>query len=292
MGLALGQLSLLATAAVLAALRAQGTGHARRAGFWLALATAKVHTMLPFLLLFLRKRDRATWASFLLVSLGLVLASGRPAELPGRVLSTLETIRVTFEPGRVNDYGFAGPSHASLVGLDHALYRVGIRDRDLIGAARVGLLALLGFGLAWTIATGRSARGVLCALVASYAAVFLYHRILRHDDPGPAADLRRDDGSGRWPVAAPARRRRNGLPAGAVRQPGVAPGRRRVVVRRRNLGSDRSRRGSADGDLARLDRVGLTVAGRWSGRTMLVTCKRAHAPMSPAPARPGLCLRE
>ncbi len=58
-----GQLGLLTAMALLAALEAQGRGRRILAGFWLALATIKVSTMLPFLLLFHRKADLRTWVA-------------------------------------------------------------------------------------------------------------------------------------------------------------------------------------------------------------------------------------
>jgi hypothetical protein len=176
MGLALGQVSVLMAAAVILALHAQAAGRPWLAGIGLAIATVKVNTLLPFLMLFTRKEDRATWVSFTLCCAGLCLASGNPAELPRHIATTLETIRVTYEPGQVNDYAFAGPSHASLVGIDHALWRVGLRDRRAIGIIQLGILLLLATGLIRQIRSRRLPLGADCALVALYASVFLYHR--------------------------------------------------------------------------------------------------------------------
>lgn len=176
MGLALGQVSLWAALAILAALALQGRGRPILAGICLAAATAKVHTLLPFLLLFHRRRDWPAWASFGLSCLILCAASGGLADLPARCNKTLEVIAETHEPGKVNDYAFEGPSHASLVGLDHALYRLGLRDRDAIRAAQLGALAAMGSALAWLLARGRIPPGLDCALVALFSAIFLYHR--------------------------------------------------------------------------------------------------------------------
>jgi hypothetical protein len=176
MGLALGQVSLWAALAILAALAAQGRGRPILAGICLAAATAKVHTLLPFLLLFHRWRDWPAWASFGLSCLLLCAMSGDLAGLPARCLKTLEVIAETHEPGKVNDYAFEGPSHASLVGLDHALYRLGLRDRDAIRSAQLGALAALAAVLAWLLARGRIPPGLDCALVALFSAIFLYHR--------------------------------------------------------------------------------------------------------------------
>lgn len=177
MGLALGQISLLAVAAIFAALRAQGAGRSWWAGFWLGIATIKVNTMLPFLLLFLRWRDVPTWVALGLTTAGLCLMTGGPVELPTRITTTLRTIRATFEPGRVNDYAEAGPSHASLVGIDQALHRLGLRDRGWIAALQGGILIGIGLGLGWGIRSDRWPREVACGLVALYAGIFFYHRL-------------------------------------------------------------------------------------------------------------------
>ncbi len=177
MGLALGQVSLLAVAATFAALRAEGSGRRWWAGFWLGLATVKVNTMLPFLLLFHRRRDVPTWIALGLTVAVLCLATGGPAELPGRIETTLETIRATFEPGRVNDYGEAGPSHASLVGIDQALYRLGFRDRGRIATIQMAILAGLVLGLGWGLWSDRWSSERACVLVALVAGIFLYHRL-------------------------------------------------------------------------------------------------------------------
>ncbi len=177
MGLALGQVSLLMAVALLAALHAQGRNRPAQAGFWLAVATIKVNTMLPFLVLFLRRRDGRTWLSLSLCTLAFCLATGPLSQLPARCHATLATIRTSFEPGHVNDYAYDGPAQASLVGIDHALYRLGLRDRILIPRLQLVLLAGLGLALAQRVVRGRWRRDHACALVALFATLFLYHRV-------------------------------------------------------------------------------------------------------------------
>jgi hypothetical protein len=177
MGLALGQVSLLTTVAILAALHAQGRGRPGLAGFCLAVATIKVNTMLPFLVLFLRRRDRRTWLSLAACCLAFCLATGPLSALPGRCIASLATIRGSFEPGHVNDYAYDGPAQSSLVGIDHALYRLGLRDRVLIQRVQIALLAGLGLALAHRVVRDRLRRDHACALVALYATLFLYHRV-------------------------------------------------------------------------------------------------------------------
>src|SRR5205807_2161319 len=72
----LGQLGILESLMLLAALHSQARGRPILAGAWLALATVKAATMLPFLLLFHRKSDRRTWVAFPVIILGLCLLTG------------------------------------------------------------------------------------------------------------------------------------------------------------------------------------------------------------------------
>ena len=61
-GLYLGQLGVFTAVMLLLALVAQGQGRPIWAGVCLFLATVKFVTVIPFLLLFLRRPDRWTWA--------------------------------------------------------------------------------------------------------------------------------------------------------------------------------------------------------------------------------------
>jgi hypothetical protein len=89
----------------------------------------------------------------------------------------LATIRATFEPGRVNDYSFDGESHVSLVGLDHALFRLGLRDRSMIRSLQFVLIATI-CGVTYTrLWSGRIDRAEACATLGLIAGIFFYHRI-------------------------------------------------------------------------------------------------------------------
>jgi hypothetical protein len=200
----LGQLGLLAAVALLAALRSQARGRPVLAGVWLALATVKPATMLPFLLLFHRKSDRWTWVALAGAVLALCLATGSPAEQPDRLTTLLERIRALESPGRVNDYSFEGPRSENMLGFDHAFYRLGLRDRRVIGAAQYLALALLGAWVAVRVlGRRRLPRGAACSLVALYSVVFLYHRnydtlILALPFAFSAAGARSAKGRARW----------------------------------------------------------------------------------------------
>jgi hypothetical protein len=133
--------------------------------------------MLPFLLLFLRKTDRRTWATLAATVLGLCLVTGSLTDLPGRCATILERIKQLEEPGQVNDYSFEGPRNENMLGFDHAFYRLGLRDRGLLRAAQYLALAVLGGWVASEVLRkDRLPRAAACSLVALFSVVFLYHR--------------------------------------------------------------------------------------------------------------------
>ena len=204
----LGQFSILTALALLAALAAQGRGRPLWAGFWLALATVKLGTMLPFLLLFFRKADRWTWISLCVFVLGLCLLGERPANLPGRPALLLEHIGQLSSPGRVNDYSFAGPRNDNLIGFDQAFYRVGLRNRLVIALAQGAAVLLLGAWVARQVmGQGKLPRAAACSLVALLATVFFYHRsydmvILVLPLVYSTAQARAANGTARWLFAA------------------------------------------------------------------------------------------
>jgi hypothetical protein len=176
-GLFTGQLGLLTALALLAALESQGRGRPMVAGVWLGVATIKVSTMLPFLILFLRRRDLRTWITLGLTCSALCLLGGSPTLLPSRVSRTLQEIEALSAPGQVNDYSFQGTQHATMIGFDHALYRLGLRDRSTIRTLQLIAVVLMGL---WVVRLGwasRLPRPAVCSLVALYSIVFFYHRI-------------------------------------------------------------------------------------------------------------------
>ncbi|HEU5115863.1 MAG TPA: glycosyltransferase family 87 protein, partial [Isosphaeraceae bacterium] len=176
-GLALGQLSLLGSLAIFAALWAHGASRPGLAGMFLALATPKPATLLPFLLLFGRRKDLPVWVSLSATSLCLILASGQAAEVPARLRDNLLLIAQMAAPGQVNDYSYAGESHLSLIGFDHALFRLGLRDRGIIRALN-GLLTLtLSVAVARLVLSRRFERSAKCSIVSIFALLFLYHRV-------------------------------------------------------------------------------------------------------------------
>jgi len=176
-GLFIGQLGLLTALALLAALEAQGRGRRILAGFWLALATIKISTMLPFLLLFHRRTDLRTWAALGVFCSALCLLAGPPAALPQRLAWTLERIEGLSSPGQVNDYSFQGTQNTSMLGFEHAFYRLGLRNRALIRVLQFITILLTGLWIMSQVWAGRLPRAAVCSLVALYSVVFFYHRI-------------------------------------------------------------------------------------------------------------------
>lgn len=175
----LGQLALLESVCLFTALYAQGKNWPMLAGGALAIATIKPQTMLPFLLLFLRKSDFRTWVSFTFFVLVLCLAATPLDLLPLRMQQELVNISTLAAPGAANDYSFESAYNHTIIGIDHALYCLGLRDRAVIRITQLVILGLLGGGLAVEIGRKGLPRGGACALVTIYSCIFLYHRF--HD---------------------------------------------------------------------------------------------------------------
>jgi hypothetical protein len=173
----LGQLGIFESVALLAALRCQARGRPAWAGVWLALATVKALTLVPFLLLFHRRADRRTWAVLPAAALALCLLTGGLADLPSQGRTILGRVREMASPGAVNDYTFEGPRSENMLGFDHAFYRLGIRDRGVVTVCQYLALAALGAWVAGQVmGKHRLPRPAACSLVALYSVVFLYHR--------------------------------------------------------------------------------------------------------------------
>jgi hypothetical protein len=176
MGFYVGQLNVLVTVALLAALIAQGQARPVWAGLWLYIASSKIGTMLPFLLLFLRKADRWTWAVLAALVIASCALTGRLSELPGRLATMVDRVEELSAPGKVNDYTYEGPRNASIIGFEALFYRLGMRDRAIIRNAQYGAVLTIGASVVYLVLWKRLPRPAASALVALYSAVFLYHR--------------------------------------------------------------------------------------------------------------------
>jgi len=182
-GAQVGQFSCLMTLALLAALLARAKGRRALAGIFLAVATIKTGMLLPFLLLFHRRADWRSWGALALAALALCLIATPAPKLLERCGECLKNISAFSERGAENDYSYENvhngyARHVDIFGLDHLLYRTGLRDRTVIRAANYGLLLVLGIWVALQVIRRPDLpRGAAVSLVALYSAVFLYHRL-------------------------------------------------------------------------------------------------------------------
>jgi hypothetical protein len=173
----LGQLAIFVAFCLLAALYCQAQRQAVLAGIFLAFATVKVHTLIPILILFLRKSDLRTWISLAVTTTLLCLSTSSISEFPGRMLDEFRNVTELSAAGKVNDYSFDNPYDHMIIGFDRTLYCLGLRDRSVIRWAQVMILVAIAAWLAClALRPRRFPRKALCAMVALYAMIFFYHR--------------------------------------------------------------------------------------------------------------------
>jgi len=180
-GLRAGQLSVLTTLALLLAILAAHRSHAGVAGLCLAIASSKVATMLPFVILFLRRRSNyAVLAVFSLSALIMSVMYVKPFSLPSVLRDNLHAIVIHGEAGRINDYVLSsGPASFNMIGLDRLVDCLGIHDRSIAKSLQLIVIGLLGISLAFEILWRRRlSDAASCSLVACYAMLFLYHRFV------------------------------------------------------------------------------------------------------------------
>jgi hypothetical protein len=206
-GFLLGQLSVFTAVMLLLALWSQGASRPIAAGVCLFLATVKVGTMLPFLLLFFRRADRWTWAVLTALVIGSCLMTGNPRELPARLVNLTNRIAKLSQPGNVNDYSYAGTRNESIIGFEPLFYRLGLRDRVIIRHAQSLALLTLGGAIAWLVVPGRVRRTDAVCLISFFSMLFVYHRdydciLLTLPMVHSALRLRAIDGRPRWLYAA------------------------------------------------------------------------------------------
>ncbi len=172
-----GQLSLLEALSVFIALEAQGRKRPAISAAGLAIATVKTATLIPFLFLFLRRSDRRVWFFLTIFMVGLLLATGRPTDVPKWISSCLSNIRAAESLGHMDDFSTANRLSVSVMGIDGVLSRLGMTDRSTIHVITASVLAIVGLWLLY-IANRRPdiPRGGICSLVTLYSSVFLYHR--------------------------------------------------------------------------------------------------------------------
>ena len=171
-----GQVSMLAATCLVAALLARERTRPIIAGVWLSLATIKINTMLPFLLLFNKRKDIISWIS-LSLSVGLLLIlPGHLDRLPSQLVHCLGYIKEFSQPGGINDYTDEGPISNSHISVTRAVYGLGMTDRSSMEAIQTSVILLaflfILFGIYWE----QWPIGLLSAQVALFSMIFLYHR--------------------------------------------------------------------------------------------------------------------
>ena len=175
-GLYLGQLNVFVAVMLLAALVAQGAGRPIWAGVCLSLATVKFVTMLPFLLLFLRRADRSTWAVLIFLVLGSCALTGRIVELPDRLATLAQRAGALSAPGQVNDYSYEGTRNESIISVEHLFYRLGMRDRESIRYVQIMTLLAVGAWIAYVVVLPGLPRPAAACLITFFSLLFTYHR--------------------------------------------------------------------------------------------------------------------
>jgi len=177
-GLDAGQLVIWTTFWIYIAIRALAVKREVTAGFSLAAASIKITTSFPFLLLVLDRRHWKAWIAFAAVLLALCLCLYPPSRLVELQRSQLANVSQARQVGEINDYSFSGPYHDDMLGLEHWLYCLGLRDPSVISALQLGILALLGLALLWDFRLSFRPRDdlLLAVLLCLYSCIFLYHR--------------------------------------------------------------------------------------------------------------------
>jgi hypothetical protein len=175
-GFVLGQLSVLVAVMIVIALIAQARGRPVLAGICFAVATSKFVTMVPFLILFLRRADRSTWIALAAVVLVLCAATRGISGLPARAAALARRAEELSAPGKVNDYSFEGTRNESIISFEHLFYRMGMRDRDWIRRAQFMALAVVGTWVAFLVVHRKLPRPAAACVVSFLALLFLYHR--------------------------------------------------------------------------------------------------------------------
>ena len=174
-GILVGQLAILTAIALIGAVQARAQGRWFTSAVCLALATVKVGTMLPFLLLFCGRGDRKTIVALATLCIILVLAATPAPAVPGRLQEMFGSVAQL--DTTINSYEYANSSSVEILGIDHSLYRLGLRSRPLIRLGQALVLVALGIWVAFESSPkGRLPRGAVVSLVALYAELFLYHR--------------------------------------------------------------------------------------------------------------------
>ena len=175
-----GQLALLIVGLILTSLVLRQVGRPGAAGLFFTLAAMKPTVAAPFLLLFIGRAYARFWTILVLGTALLVLITSQGlVRLPNQMLRLGHSLAQQSGPGGLNDIDCKNESHESIIGFDHALYRLGLQDRTLARLGQLILVVALGVPLGCLVTGGRLSWPAKCSLVAAGSLLFFYHRL--HD---------------------------------------------------------------------------------------------------------------
>jgi len=176
-GIEAGQMHLITSLLILAALHLKSRGHPFLAGLSLAAATLKIGMMLPALTQFCDRKGRWAWVG-LAAGVAMLLALGTPPrQMVDRFRENLANIAETSQPGGQDDMAFENRISDDLISVGRWLYCLGMRDRSTIKLLEFGIVGVIGIALAGASATRRIAPDASMAAACTFGTFFLYHRV-------------------------------------------------------------------------------------------------------------------
>jgi hypothetical protein len=175
-----GQLSFLVTFMILGALATSRFRPDRPAvtALLLFVASVKVQTMAPFMLLFLRRKDLRLWVLLGFLGVAFMVAAGDPADLPRKFAAFFGGNAAHRAPGRPGDNSLQNPFANAMIGFEHVMYRVGVVHPQSASVLALLCTLVLGVWVAYVIRVRRTLSwGACCSLVSFYSMLFVYHRL-------------------------------------------------------------------------------------------------------------------
>src|SRR5262249_10579517 len=146
-GLDAGQLVVWSTLLIYVALHARCKNRDVPVGLSLAAGSVKIATVLPFLMLLLGRKHGKALAAFGVAMLALCFCFYSPDQLPNLLTGHVENMRFARQAGEINDYTFSGLYHDDMLGLEHLLYCLGLRNAAEISLVQFSILLLMGLFL-------------------------------------------------------------------------------------------------------------------------------------------------
>jgi hypothetical protein len=126
--------------------------------------------------------DRRRWKAvpaFGAALLALCLCMYGPGRVPQLLAENVANIKLARQVGEINDYGFSGPYHDDMIGLERWLYCLGLHDPVQVSLLQLLILLFICLLLLWDFRV-RSRPGcelLFVCLLCIFSCVFLYHRI-------------------------------------------------------------------------------------------------------------------